>query len=117
MTQYGMIMMQSCTDQGDTSSPDWLDLKVLIGTQGCRLIPIKFAFALITTTSPSSPMAFHNTHGSSRDHFTCSTPWHTGCIEGFFETKKGIKNATESVKLVSKFCDSKSVIKFELLLG
>ena len=39
-------------DQCDASSPDWLDLKVLIGTQGYRLIPIKFAFALLTTTCP-----------------------------------------------------------------
>ena len=53
MTQYGVIVMQLCTDQGDTSSPDWLVLKVLIGTQGYRLIPIKFAFTLlITTTHP-----------------------------------------------------------------
>ena len=48
MTQYGVIVMQSCMDQGDTSSPDWLDLKALIGTQGYHLIPIKFAFALLT---------------------------------------------------------------------
>ena len=41
----------------------------------------------------------------------------TGCIEGFSEAKKGIKNATESENSISKFCDSKSVIKFELLLG
>ena len=69
-----MIMVRSCMDQGDASSPDWLDLKVLIGIQGYRLIPIKFAFALLTTTHPSSPMAFHNAHGAGCDHFTCSAP-------------------------------------------
>ena len=58
MTQYGAIVMRSHTDQGDMSSPDWLDLKALIGTQGYRLIPIKFAFALLTTsTHPSSWLA------------------------------------------------------------
>ena len=87
MTQYGVIMMQSCMDQGDTSSPDWLDLKVLIGTQGCRLIPIKFAFALITTTHPSSAMAFHNAHGSGRNHFTCSAPWQRKKVSRFDNTK------------------------------
>ena len=40
----------------------------------------------------------------------------TGCIEGFFETKKGIKNATESENSISNFVIQK-VIKFELLLG
>ena len=53
MTQYGVIVMQSCTDQGDVLSLDWLDLKALIGTQGYCLIPIKFAFALLTTTHPT----------------------------------------------------------------
>ena len=43
--------MQSCTDQGDVLSPDWLVLKALIGTQGYCLIPITFAFALLTTTT------------------------------------------------------------------
>ena len=64
MTQYGAIVMRLCTDQGDTSSPDWLDLKALIGTQEYRLIPIKFAFALLTTTHPILSMAFHNAHGA-----------------------------------------------------
>ena len=41
----------------------------------------------------------------------------TGCLEGFFEAKKGIKNSMESENSISKFCNSKSVIKFELLLG
>ena len=47
--------MQLCMDQGDTSSHDWLVLKTLIGTQGYRLIPIKFAFALLTTTTHPHP--------------------------------------------------------------
>ena len=34
----------------------------------------------------------------------------TGCIEGFFEAKKGIKNATENENSISKSFDSKSVI-------
>ena len=55
MTQYGMIVLWSCTDQGDTSSSDWLDLKALIGTQGYHLIPIKFAFTLLTTTTHPHP--------------------------------------------------------------
>ena len=42
-------------DQGDALSPDWLDLKALIGTQGYCLIPIKFTFALLTTTTHRPP--------------------------------------------------------------
>ena len=55
MTQYGVIVMWLCMDWGDASSPDWLDLKALIGTQGYCLIPIKFAFALLTTTTHPHP--------------------------------------------------------------
>ena len=80
-------MMRSCTDQGDASSPDWLDLKALIGTQGYRLIPIKSAFAFLTTTHPSSPMAFHNAHGAGRDHFTCPAPWQHKKVSQFNNTR------------------------------
>ena len=85
--QYDVIMMRSCTDQGDTLSPDWLGLKVLIETQGYCLIPIKFAFALLTTAHPPSLMAFHNIHGSGCDHFTCSAPWQHKKVSRFDNTK------------------------------
>ena len=68
-------------------SPDWLFLKVLIGTQGYHLIPIKFAFALLTTTHPTSPMAFHNAHGAGCNHFTCSTPWQHKKVSQFDNTR------------------------------
>ena len=35
---------------------------------------------------------------------------HTGCVEGFFEAEKGIKNAIGSENSISKLCASKSVI-------
>ena len=47
--------IKSYMDQGDALSLDWLEGEALIGIQGYYPIPIKVAFAPLTTTHPLPP--------------------------------------------------------------
>ena len=52
-----MIKELWCTDQGDTSSSDWLEGKEIIGFQVWCWIPIKLALTFLLTTCPPINMS------------------------------------------------------------